>query len=69
MNSPQLLAAVKITILSFQVPLLAYLCFYASYKVPQPYQTVSPVLAILSASIALVIGSRILWQLTTRSPK
>ena len=59
--------AIKVSLLSFQVPVLAYLFFYATVTLPGPFHPISQWLAIITAAIGLAVGSRILWKLTTRS--
>ncbi len=60
----QLRRTILLTLMSLEVPLLAYLLLYSLYHLPSPNRAFSGFIAIIGGSIGLIIGSRILWELT-----
>ncbi len=68
MNLKPFLLALKVSVLSLQVPLIAYLFFYAVARLPEPFHPYSIWLAIIAGALGLAVGSRLLWLATAKRP-
>ena len=61
MKLRQLTKSLKITIMSFEVPLIAYLLFYAICLTTRPNIFLSQYVSILFGAAGLALGARLFW--------
>ena len=69
MNPKPFLLALKVSVLSLQVPIIAYLFFYALASLPERFHPYSIWLAIIAGALGLAMGSRLLWLATVKGPQ